>query len=208
MRQKTNFEDESALASAPFGGHWWLWGSVTNDLPATTLASCALTSHAQLQSSLNHRRSVLSAFSARSFLFAPVAGSLPGMLFDTHEQSPAGSPAPPGRPDVEKPESTDSFHNSESEDIFDLYNACNGIVRNGLLDIDELGKLTRQESEALNVSKLKDIWRHTASGCARCANIIEILNLARQTLAQELESFLGQNEAVDLNVVEAIDSVS
>jgi len=109
-----------------------------------------------------------------------------------------------------KPKGTDSFHNNdESEDIYDLYNAVNGIVRsNGLLDIDELSKLSQQESAALDVPRLKEIWQHTATGCARCANIIEILNLARQTLAQELESLPEQNEAVDSNVIDAIDSIS
>lgn len=108
-----------------------------------------------------------------------------------------------------KPEGTDSFHNNdESEDIYDLYNAVNGIVRDGLLDINELSKLSQQESAALNVPKLKEIWQHTASGCARCANIIEILNLARQTLAQELESLPEANEAADSNVIDAIDSIS
>ena len=208
MRQKTNFEEESELASARLGGYWWLWGAATDELPATQQASFIFNNHAQLQPSLNHARNSQPAFSALPFQFSPNPET-PGFSFDT-QPTAVRLPAPrtPRRTKVAKLEGTDSFHNSESEDIYDLYNACNGIVRNGLLDINELSKLSQQESVALNVPKLKEIWRHTATGCARCAHIIEILNLARQTLAQELESLPEQNDAVDLNVIDAIDSIS
>jgi hypothetical protein len=208
MRQKTNFEEESELMSVRLG-HWWLWGAATDELSATMQASFRFTSDAQLQPSLNHARNSQTAFSALLFQLSPNPGTWPGFSFDTQQPATERLPAPhtPRRPEV-KLEGTDSFHNSESEDIYDLYNACNGIVRNGLLDINELGKLSQQESAALNVPKLKEIWRHTATGCARCAHIIEILNLARQTLAQELKSLPEQNDAVDLNVIDAIDSIS
>ena len=205
MRQKTNFEKESGLTSARLSRHWWRSGALTDESPANPFSSFTFNSHAQLQSLLNHARNTQPAFSALLFQFAPNPGT-PGFFFDATVRQPA--PRIPRRPEV-KPEGTDSFHNNdESEDIYDLYNAVNGIVRDGLLDINELDKLSQQESAALNVSKLKEIWQHTASGCARCANIIEILNLARQTLAQELESLPEANEAVDSNVIDAIDSIS
>jgi hypothetical protein len=208
MRQKTNLEEESELASALLSRPWWFWVALTNELPARTLSSFTFNCHAQLQSSLNHARNSQPAFSALPFQLSPNPGTWPGFSFDS-QPATVRQPAPhtPRRTEV-KLEGTDSFHNSESEDIYDLYNAVNGIVRDGLLDINELQKLSQQESAALNVPKLKEIWQHTANGCARCANIIEILNLARQTLAQELESLSEANEAVDSNVIDAIDSIS
>lgn len=204
MRQKTNFEEDGEL-SARLGEHWRLRGVAIDELPATTLAP--FTRHAHLLQSLNHRRTALSAFS-QPFLYSPNPATLREIFLDTHQPASILLPDPLRRTKVAKPEGTDSFHNSESEDIYDLYNAVNGIVRDGLLDINEFSKLSQQESAALNVPKLKEIWQHTANGCARCANIIEILNLARQTLAQELESLPEANEAVDSNVIDAIDSIS
>jgi hypothetical protein len=190
MRQKTNFEEDGELASARLGEHWWLCEFAIDELPATTLAP--FTHHAHLLQPLNHRRTAPSAF------------NLP-FLFDTHQPASTRLPDPLRRTKVAKLKGIDSFHdNTESEDIYDLYNACNGIVRNGLLDINELKKLCQQESAALNLPKLEEIWRHTATGCAHCAHIIEILNLARQTLAQELESLPEQNDAVDLNVIDSV----
>jgi len=88
---------------------------------------------------------------------------------------------------AEKQTRDDSFHESES-DIYDLYNACNGIVReDGLLDIRELNDFTPEEAVALNVARLKEIWTHTATGCSRCAQIVKILNSIRGTLKADIK---------------------
>ncbi|MDQ1729456.1 MAG: hypothetical protein QOD33_1581, partial [Pyrinomonadaceae bacterium] len=39
MRQKTNLEEESELASALLSRPWWFWVALTNELPARTLSS-------------------------------------------------------------------------------------------------------------------------------------------------------------------------
>lgn len=71
------------------------------------------------------------------------------------------------------------FHDSEAEDIYDLYNACNGVLHNGLLDISQLEKYSPDESAALNVAKLREIWEHAASGCPECESIIGALSRIR-----------------------------
>ena len=99
----------------------------------------------------------------------------------------------------------DSFHDSESEDIYDLYNACNGIVcDDGLLDIRELDELSQEEAKALNVVRLKEIWAHTASGCPACQEIVRILNSVRGTLRADAEGRIGQIEGMDANVIDSI----
>src|SRR5436853_194184 len=98
-----------------------------------------------------------------------------------------------------------SFHDSESEDIYDLYNACNGLVRDdGLLDVRELDEFSQEEAEALNVVRLKEIWAHTASGCPACQEIVQILNSVRGTLGAEAEGRIGQIEGMDANVIDSI----
>jgi hypothetical protein len=78
------------------------------------------------------------------------------------------------------------FHNSESEDIYDLYNACNGAVRDdGFLDISKLDELSNEEREILNVKRLREIWQHTISNCAVCAGIVRTLNSVRQIVGEE-----------------------
>jgi hypothetical protein len=83
---------------------------------------------------------------------------------------------------VERAEETDGFHNSELGDVYDLYNACNGAMLGGLLDVRRLEELSPEEKGALNVPRLKEVWVHTASGCLTCRNIIETLNLSRGTM--------------------------
>lgn len=85
------------------------------------------------------------------------------------------------------PESDEEFHDGESsEDIFDLFNATNGILRqDGLLDISQLGAYDEREAEELNVPRLREIWEHTASGCARCAKIVSLLGAIRVSLREE-----------------------
>lgn len=78
------------------------------------------------------------------------------------------------------------FHDSESEDVgdvlFDLYNACNGVLDNGMLDIQKLDELSEEESKVLDIPKLKEFGAHIVSGCAECGAIIETLNSARASL--------------------------
>lgn len=84
-----------------------------------------------------------------------------------------------GRTPVEK-QTDDEFHDSDSGvDVFALYNACNGIIRNGFLDVSELDKYSPEEAEALNVSRLREIWEHTTTGCSQCREIIEALHVVR-----------------------------
>lgn len=79
------------------------------------------------------------------------------------------------------------FHNSEGGDIFDLYNACDGQLRNGLLDIRQLDEFSQEERAELNVSRLREIWSHTASGCSQCQEIVQNLNSVRGILSLEVE---------------------
>lgn len=75
---------------------------------------------------------------------------------------------------------TDEFHDSDSDvDVFDLYNACNGIMRGGFLDVRELDKYSPDDAKALNVPRLKEIWEHTTTGCLQCRGIIEALHVVR-----------------------------
>jgi hypothetical protein len=76
---------------------------------------------------------------------------------------------------------TDEFHDSDSDvDVFDLYNACNGIIRGDFLDVRELDKYNPEDAKALNVPRLKVIWEHTTTGCLQCREIIEALHVVRR----------------------------
>jgi hypothetical protein len=110
------------------------------------------------------------------------------------------------RNNVDQEKDTDQFHDSsDSEDIYDLYNACNGILRNGLLDKGQLDEYSPDDAEALNVSKLREIWEHTASGCLRCVEIIRTLNEIRGTLRDEADEPIDkQAEEVDVDVIDSI----
>lgn len=106
---------------------------------------------------------------------------------------------------LKKDPDLDPFHDSEA-DIFDLYNACNGVVSNGLLDISQLDEYTPEEAEELNVPRLIEVWHHAAAGCPRCASIVSTLNSIRGSLsADEEESLNGESEESD---IDAIDSIS
>jgi hypothetical protein len=97
------------------------------------------------------------------------------------------------------------FHDSGSEDVYDLYNACNGIMVDGLLDVSKLDELSPDEVEVLDVQRLKEVWAHTASGCARCAGIIRTLNVVRETLRGRVEEHSeGWPESVDVNINDPI----
>ncbi|MEN3333061.1 MAG: hypothetical protein V7641_2426, partial [Blastocatellia bacterium] len=72
--------------------------------------------------------------------------------------------------------SGDEFHDSESDDLYDLYNACNGALLDGLLDVRKLDELSAAEAKVLDIARLKQVWQHMASGCAECRAIIATLN--------------------------------
>jgi hypothetical protein len=85
---------------------------------------------------------------------------------------------------VERVRETEHFHDSES-DIFDLFNAVDGVLDiNGLLDVEQLNHYSPEEAKELNVPRLRVIWEHTATGCARCADIIRKLQILRRTLRE------------------------
>ena len=69
----------------------------------------------------------------------------------------------------------DSFHDSESEDIYDLYNACNGLVRDdGLLDIRELDELSQEEA-----AERCDLHRTYYSGVERGVRNLSLVNVEK-----------------------------
>lgn len=84
---------------------------------------------------------------------------------------------------MEEEDSNDTYHDSDL-DIFDLFNACAGVLRDGLLDIRKLDELKPEELEVFDVARLREIWSHSASGCAQCDEIVATLNSIRAT-AQE-----------------------
>jgi len=113
-----------------------------------------------------------------------LGGQHPGIFFDpsplTLLSDRQGSESS-RRKNVED-ESSDQYHDSESEDVYDLYNACNGALHNGLLDIRKLDELSEEELEILDVARLRVVWAHTATGCSQCERIIKTLNSARELM--------------------------
>jgi len=92
------------------------------------------------------------------------------------------------RPPVQK-ERNDEFHDSDSGvDIFALYNACNGIIRRGFLDVSELDKYSPADAKALDVPRLKKTWEHTLTGCSQCREIIEALHGIREEVREVVDS--------------------
>jgi len=77
----------------------------------------------------------------------------------------------------------EEFHDSELGDVYDLFNAVNGQILNGLLDVNKLDEYGPEDAEALNVTRLRKVWEHTASGCAECESIIRGLSRLRESLA-------------------------
>src|SRR5689334_21524370 len=75
------------------------------------------------------------------------------------------------------------FHDSESGDIYDLFNACNGIVREGFLDVRQLDNYTAEEAKELNITRLGEIWKHTKTGCSHCQKVVAALSGLRDKLA-------------------------
>jgi hypothetical protein len=99
----------------------------------------------------------------------------------------------------------DDFHDSDAEDVYDLYLACNGVLYNGLLDSSKLDELTPEEAAVLNVPRLREIWRHTATGCQQCQEIIRTLNIVRSVLREEAgESYDEQTSAIAMDQADSI----
>ena len=80
------------------------------------------------------------------------------------------------------PEDDAQYHDNELGDVYDLYNACNGVMSGELLDVRKLEELTAQEREVLDVERLRKVWEHTATGCSTCAQIVRTLNHLRGKL--------------------------
>ncbi len=102
---------------------------------------------------------------------------------------------------MERVQEIEQFHDSES-DVYDLFNACNGVLdADGLLDVTQLNHYSPDEAEELNVARLRVIWEHTATGCARCAEIIKSLEALRKALR---ERSARRSAAVDINDTDSI----
>ncbi len=101
---------------------------------------------------------------------------------------------------------TTQFHDCEDGDIFDLYNACDGQLENGLLDMRQLDEFSEEERTQLNVTRLQAIWLHTASGCSQCEEIVRILNAIRSRLSIDLEP--SSEPAYDINTSCALEQYS
>ena len=80
------------------------------------------------------------------------------------------------------------FHDCESEDIYDLFNACNGALRDGLPDLSMLDSYSAEERRVLNTGRLKRIWAHMAGGCSHCSQIVAALTQLRTILRQDSDS--------------------
>jgi hypothetical protein len=161
----------------------------------------------QPQLLLGHFAALPPAVVLRSFEVIPGAQYPKTKRLENSFDLPVFSPAPKysGRKSVDQEEKTDSFHDSESEDIYDLYNACNGIIRDGLLDVVQLNEFSPAEAQALNVRRLREIWEHTRSGCPECENIIKALNTVRQIIKEDAENDAPDNEPpVDVNHIDSI----
>ena len=83
---------------------------------------------------------------------------------------------------MERELSTAEFHDSDGGDIYALYNAVDGVMVDGLLDVRKLEEYSAEDAEALNVPRLREVWAHTASGCSVCEGIIHALSRLRKSL--------------------------
>ena len=82
---------------------------------------------------------------------------------------------------MESERTTAEFHDSEAGDVYALYNAVDGAMVDGLLDVSKLEEYSPEDAKALNVPRLLEVWRHTASGCEVCAGIIHALSRLRKS---------------------------
>lgn len=114
-------------------------------------------------------------------------------------------PALEWRESVDQEKDAAQFHDSEAEDIYDLYNACDGILRDdGLLDVSQLDEFSPDEAQALNVPRLREIWEHTRGGCAECQRISDALNIVRQTITDKTDGGANGIRALDVNQTDSI----
>jgi len=90
---------------------------------------------------------------------------------------------------VDREQNYEQFHDSELGDVYDLYNACNGVLAGGRLDVSRLDELGREEAEALDLQRLREVWQHTVSGCRTCEDIIRTLHSTRTILRERLDEF-------------------
>jgi hypothetical protein len=106
----------------------------------------------------------------------------------------------------QKSEAVAQFHDSDSkEDVYDLFNACNGILIDGFLDGSRLDELSPEEKGVLNVPRLKEILAHTKTGCEHCAAIVRMLTLIRGTLRERVaESKESLSKLVEVNIEDTI----
>ena len=202
MRRKTLLEQDGELSPDDYPNHFW-------QLVREGAQPCVNGfegQHDLFKQGVTARRLPVAPLSSTTAIaYSQGPGVDHAGLFDVERQSNSSAALQatfPGRRTAVADDTPDtrnnSFHDSESEDIYDLYNACNGIVRDGLLDIRELDQFSQEEAEALNVERLKEIWAHTASGCSTCEEIIEILNKVRGSLKADLEDgFSGAIEKVN-----------
>lgn len=99
----------------------------------------------------------------------------------------------------------EEFHDNEHDVLYDLYNACNGTLHNGVLDIRKLDDLSEEEREVLDIPRLKEVWAHVVAGCTKCAAIIATLNFARRVLRERTgKSPPNNEEPADSNNVDSI----
>jgi hypothetical protein len=103
---------------------------------------------------------------------------------------------------VDQEKETDDFHDSDAEDVYDLYLAVNGSLDGDLLDLRKLDELTFEEAAILNVPRLKEIWAHTATGCQECKDIIGTLRFVRNVLRED-DSDLTAAQPVELDQVDS-----
>ncbi|HEX5731595.1 MAG TPA: hypothetical protein VF131_02080 [Blastocatellia bacterium] len=99
------------------------------------------------------------------------------------------------------------FHKGDSEpdELYDLYNICNGRLYEGRLDLRRLDELSRQEEKIFDVAKLRRLGAHLVAGCARCEAIIKTLNAARLALSRSAaDSYREQPQVLDAGHIDLI----
>jgi hypothetical protein len=117
----------------------------------------------------------------------------PGIFFEPYISAlPAAIAIDPIVADSKAP--IDWFHDSES-DIFTLFNACDGAMHDGFLDIRKLDELSKEEREVLDCDRLREVWQHTTSGCKTCAGIVRTLNSVRGMFVGDEEELASRNDA-------------
>jgi hypothetical protein len=97
-----------------------------------------------------------------------------------HPKSSASNASEKGKEGQEK--DNDQIHDSNVQDLYDLYNACNGEMHEGLLDIRKLEELSKEEREFLDIKRLREVWHHMASDCNKCKEIVTKLNSYRESM--------------------------